>query len=186
MAKSNKEACKKYREKIKKDPLLYEQYKARRKKSYEKWFESLKQDPVKFSEFLEKEKIRSKNKREKSYQDPEKKENYKEYQKKFYSENKDKIQKYASRDTKYVKNINLARRYGISIEQYSSLIENQNHCCAICKLHVEKLVVDHCHTNGNVRALLCRACNVAIGFLKEDLQIMQNAIEYVKKYKGIK
>jgi hypothetical protein len=60
----------------------------------------------------------------------------------------------------------LKRRYGITPEVYDSLLVSQSGLCAICRRPPGKrrLAVDHDHTTGAVRALLCNACNVVAGF----------------------
>jgi len=56
--------------------------------------------------------------------------------------------------------------------EYSKLLEKQSHACAICEIHQSKLnrplFVDHCHNTGRIRGLLCRPCNLGIGFLDSD------------------
>lgn len=76
--------------------------------------------------------------------------------------------------------------YDISIEQYHEILEGQNHLCAICHLPEvagRSLSIDHDHDTNKVRGLLCQKCNVAIGMLKEDENIIWNMLEYLKKYK---
>lgn len=64
----------------------------------------------------------------------------------------------------------IKRRYGCTLEQYNAMLVAQEGKCALCStLHnpAEKkgrLFVDHCHTNGKVRALLCSACNSMLGY----------------------
>ncbi len=60
----------------------------------------------------------------------------------------------------------LKHRFGISSEQYEALLEQQNHCCAICERHESefktKLAVDHRHAGprkGEITGLLCTFCN---------------------------
>lgn len=57
--------------------------------------------------------------------------------------------------------------------EYTNLLQKQNNCCAICKRHKSEfkrpLFVDHCHVTKAVRGLLCRSCNLGIGFLEADL-----------------
>lgn len=63
----------------------------------------------------------------------------------------------------------LARRYGITLEQYELMLEHQGSRCAICGLPHEEsrpLAVDHCHATGRVRGLLCTGCNVALGYFE--------------------
>lgn len=78
----------------------------------------------------------------------------------------------------------LKRLYGITLEEYDSMLEEQEGCCAICKTlpNERKLHVDHCHTTGKVRQLLCSGCNTAIGALKEDPEIIRAAAAYVERH----
>jgi hypothetical protein len=55
--------------------------------------------------------------------------------------------------------------YGVTEGEIASLVEAQGGACASCG-HVAKLVIDHCHTSGRVRSLLCNACNTAEGLLR--------------------
>lgn len=79
------------------------------------------------------------------------------------------------------------RKFGISREIYSQMLQAQNGVCAICgnpetatRLGVVKaLSVDHCHATGRIRGLLCSDCNTGIGKLKDDLKILQSAIQYL-------
>lgn len=81
------------------------------------------------------------------------------------------------------------RNYGITCDDYELMLDEQDHKCAICKgegfimdygKHQLKLVVDHCHTTGAVRGLLCHNCNRALGLLKDDIERLITAIEYLK------
>lgn len=74
-------------------------------------------------------------------------------------------------------------KYGINQQQYDSLYEKQNGCCAICKTKEEKntLNVDHCHSTNRIRGLLCRRCNRTIGMMEDDVNIMSNAIKYLEE-----
>ena len=91
------------------------------------------------------------------------------------------------RIAKYNAEYKLAYNYGLSNEQYLDLIKNQNGCCAICSTHQSelkrKLVVDHDHTTGKVRGLLCSFCNVAIGMFKESEENIMSAISYLRNYR---
>lgn len=72
-------------------------------------------------------------------------------------------------------------RYKIDLSQYENMVIQQNNQCFICKIET-KLFVDHNHSNGQIRALLCRHCNTALGFAKEDIQILSNMIYYIKQF----
>lgn len=76
----------------------------------------------------------------------------------------------------------LRKRYGITTKQYEEMKEKQDGKCAICHNVPERLVVDHNHTTGKVRELLCDACNFALGALKEDVLRFEAAITYIQKH----
>lgn len=77
-------------------------------------------------------------------------------------------------------------KYGLTAGEYNQMLTEQQECCKVCGTHVNDLSrnlhVDHNHETGNVRALLCHSCNTALGLLKEDVNIMNKLIEYVKDY----
>ena len=76
---------------------------------------------------------------------------------------------------------NLKQRYGITPDDYAAMFTAQGGACAICKRHPEnKLAVDHCHTSGKVRGLLCMNCNQALGKFRDDTKIMEAAIAYLQ------
>ncbi len=71
------------------------------------------------------------------------------------------------------RNYRLKTRYGITPEQYQELFDKQEGKCAVCKRHQDelksKLVVDHCHSTKEIRALLCGYCNLrVVGKLRKD------------------
>lgn len=78
----------------------------------------------------------------------------------------------------------LKSKFGITLEDYDRMLLEQQGCCKVCGIHVDDyyrhLAVDHDHTTGKVRALLCDPCNVALGMLKEDTDIMKKLIKYVE------
>jgi hypothetical protein len=83
----------------------------------------------------------------------------------------------------------LKSQYGLNLSDYNDLIKEQNHKCAICETdEVDAfkglLFVDHCHTSGKVRGLLCHHCNTALGKFKDSESILMRAIEYVRKNNG--
>jgi hypothetical protein len=51
--------------------------------------------------------------------------------------------------------------------------------CWICGSN-EKLCIDHCHTTGVARGLLCTFCNTALGYFKDDTAKMEKAIQYLR------
>jgi|SRR5271165_2022089 len=82
----------------------------------------------------------------------------------------------------------LKTRYGLTEEQYNTMLDEQHSACAICDTHQsllnKKLCVDHDHITGKVRGLLCDACNVGLSRFKDNIDIIFNAINYLKKGKG--
>lgn len=78
------------------------------------------------------------------------------------------------------------RKYNINEEYYNNLLKNQNNSCAICKTPFidfsrRNLHLDHNHKNNKVRGILCIYCNNLLGLAKEDINILSNAIEYIKR-----
>lgn len=91
-------------------------------------------------------------------------------------ENKDKIP-----TTGYT----LKRRYGITSDDYVQMLRKQEGRCAICQSDGcstgRNLAVDHCHTTGKIRGLLCSNCNVGLGKFKDSINIINKAIEYLER-----
>lgn len=81
----------------------------------------------------------------------------------------------------------IKRRYGISIEHYNQMLVAQNMGCAICRKQHDssisrgRLYVDHDHKTGAVRALLCGGCNSMLGYASDSIEILQKAIAYLSK-----
>lgn len=78
------------------------------------------------------------------------------------------------------------RRYGLSLAEYNALLEGQGHGCAICGATIgngmgHRLYVDHDHTTGKVRGLLCASCNFAIGHLREQPATFAAALAYLRQ-----
>lgn len=76
-------------------------------------------------------------------------------------------------------------RYGIVPEEYDAILQSQGGVCAICKRvnSLGRLHIDHCHTTGRVRGLLCHNCNKAIGHLKESIDNALSLIAYLRQSK---
>jgi ribosomal protein L40E len=80
---------------------------------------------------------------------------------------------------------NYKRRYGLTSEQKQQLVDGQDGKCAICANDLKDthdVCVDHNHTTGAIRAILCRKCNLGIGHLQDSIKIVESALEYLKKY----
>jgi len=84
------------------------------------------------------------------------------------------------------KKYRIKNEYGLTLEQVESLFKSQDSKCAICNSEftdVYKTQIDHCHTTGKVRGLLCLNCNWLLGQAKDNITILQNAINYITKFK---
>lgn len=72
------------------------------------------------------------------------------------------------------------RRYGISKEQFFDMLNMQNYLCAICKDIIDESAhIDHCHSSGKVRGLLCANCNKGLGMFKDNVNYLKSAIDYL-------
>lgn len=70
-------------------------------------------------------------------------------------------------------------RYKITSDQYQQMLLYQVNKCGICVSAFDKTpCIDHCHDSGEVRGLLCSNCNSALGLMKEDPDVIENAIGY--------
>jgi len=81
-------------------------------------------------------------------------------------------------------------KYGLSPEVYDFLMKAQDQRCAICyepfdrSQHSKRPCVDHDHETGRIRGLLCRQCNVGIGNLRDDPDILYAAMRYLQSRSG--
>lgn len=100
----------------------------------------------------------------------------------------------SERGSKLIRESKLRTKYGVSLDDYDKLFEQQNGVCAICKQpetkkHITgatyRLSVDHNHQTSLVRGLLCKRCNIILGQLEIDdkgVELLQAAVLYVEKY----
>ena len=75
------------------------------------------------------------------------------------------------------------KEFRLEPDQHAALLAGQDGICAICRGPggARGLAVDHEHSTGRIRGLLCGACNSAIGLLKEEPEFFRRAILYLKK-----
>ena len=105
---------------------------------------------------------------------------YNQYQSEWKSKNLDKVRQYKWK-----------ARFGITSEQYTEMLISQGGVCAICEQEetaqhntsnrVQKLAVDHCHSTGKIRGLLCQDCNRGISKFHDDTKRLGNAIKYLTR-----
>ena len=118
---------------------------------------------------------------------PEGQKRIRESQKKYLSNPKNRKKR-----SKAIRKCWLKAGYGISLDQYDKMFQEQNGVCAICgkketsinQYGVKRLAVDHDHKTGKIRGLLCFKCNVIIGHLGEDWVLTKKITEYIHKHNG--
>lgn len=98
---------------------------------------------------------------------------------------------YRARHPDRIKNSDLKKSFGITLQDYQRMAEAQNYQCAICgeletgtdKQGVpRRMPVDHCHATGKIRGLLCSACNKALGGFRDRPDLLRKAAGYVEKH----
>lgn len=73
-------------------------------------------------------------------------------------------------------------KYGITLQEQHQMLADQHGVCAICLHPMERMCVDHDHSTGVVRALLCTPCNTGLGAFKENPDSLANAIRYLERF----
>ena len=79
------------------------------------------------------------------------------------------------------------KKYNLTIEDFKNLLEKQQGKCYICKgssMPNKNLAIDHCHETGKVRGLLCHMCNRGLGYFKDNVNLLHDAINYLNMNKG--
>jgi len=120
-------------------------------------------------------------------------EKIKKYQKEWVLNNKEKIKKnrkeYRLKNKQKSKEYWLKKAYGLTFKQYEDMIKNQNYKCFICTKEFNnmnpslKACVDHDHETGQIRSILCKRCNSALGHCSENIITISNMKKYLYKYK---
>ncbi|HMD54364.1 MAG TPA: endonuclease domain-containing protein, partial [Phycisphaerae bacterium] len=84
----------------------------------------------------------------------------------------------------------LRKNFGITIDQYNEMLANQGGVCAICSQpersmrgeNVKLLAVDHCHSTGEIRQLLCSRCNPMLGYAGDSSDMLRKGADYIDKH----
>ena len=88
------------------------------------------------------------------------------------------------RQTDYYRRRNLRQRFGMTLEQYNQMFQEQNGCCLTCGVHQSEVKhvfhVDHNHETGKVRGILCFRCNAALGNLGDNVDTLKAMIKYLE------
>lgn len=81
------------------------------------------------------------------------------------------------------RDLHLKLDFGIDVEFYKYILEQQDYKCKICKRHQQEFkrqfAVDHDHKTGKIRGLLCNNCNTALGQVKENIKTLYEMIKYI-------
>jgi hypothetical protein len=88
-----------------------------------------------------------------------------------------------------IRNAYFIREYGINLNDYNNLLKLQNNKCCLCfsdfdfdnknKFYPR---VDHNHKTGIIRGILCNSCNLALGYIYDNLNVAKNIVSYLEKY----
>ena len=95
-----------------------------------------------------------------------------------YQKNKDRL-------IKKQRGYNIFNKYGITEGEYNKMLSQQNNKCAICgsseikRKEAKYFNIDHCHSTGKVRGLLCHDCNIILGKLNDDIEMCKKIITYL-------
>lgn len=110
-------------------------------------------------------------------------------QKEYSANNKESISAYRKRwreiNADHTRSYDLKKKYGLTVDDLERMIMSQGNKCDICAKQFSekvKMNIDHCHTTGKVRSLLCSRCNTAIGLVFENVEIMNSMINYIKSH----
>lgn len=104
---------------------------------------------------------------------------YTEYNREYHARTKFNPHRKESKQREHLK-----RCYNMTLEEYQTLLKNQDNKCAICKIDQKdcnkRMSVDHCHRTGKIRGLLCDGCNRGIGYLGDSIARILEAAEYLR------
>lgn len=74
-------------------------------------------------------------------------------------------------------------RWGMTLEQFKAVLADQKWACWICwRTFGERLrpVIDHDHSTGKMRGILCGSCNVALGMVRDDPRVIRRMLKYLR------
>jgi NMD protein affecting ribosome stability and mRNA decay len=134
------------------------------------------------------------------------KENVKRLQKEWYEKNKELTKeraknwveenpekrkaaanKYAKNNPERLRNNALKSQYGITLEEFNRMKSDQQNRCGICGSEFKNTKhthLDHCHTTGKIRAILCGSCNKGLGHFKDSVLNLLSAARYLIKHQS--
>lgn len=87
----------------------------------------------------------------------------------------------------------LRHRFGLTLEEWHAMLEECEYKCEICSRDIkgpwkhsntkDKACVDHCHETNKIRGVLCVDCNLALGLLRDNLETIKAASQYLQERK---
>lgn len=80
----------------------------------------------------------------------------------------------------------LTRKYGITQADFEAMLRDQDKRCAICRRSVSRSshwAIDHDHFSNLVRGVVCRDCNLLLGYAEDDVEMLQAAVDYLRREK---
>ena len=86
--------------------------------------------------------------------------------------------KYREKNVEHIREYKAKYKYGLDQDEYNKLKETTH--CPICGSE-EPLVIDHDHSTSKVRGLICQPCNKGLGFFRDNIQSLENAIKYLEQ-----
>lgn len=104
----------------------------------------------------------------------------------YLDQGKETAKKYRKNNPELIKAIqrrSVIKSYGITEEDYTKMLEQQDHKCAICGTSDwgrPSPCIDHDHITGEVRALLCNRCNRVLGFVEDNPELVTKIFDYLK------
>lgn len=110
----------------------------------------------------------------------------------YRSKNKEKDKKrnaeYHQREKERVRDRHYKNRYGVPYSVFLEMLEKQGNKCKICSIDLTlgdnsktRAVLDHCHSTGKVRGILCNMCNTALGKFCDSPSLLESAINYLEE-----
>ena len=78
----------------------------------------------------------------------------------------------------------LKRKYGVTLEEKNKMIQNQGNKCGLCNKDFSSKKdthLDHCHSSGKVRMVLCGSCNIGLGYFKDNPELLRKAALYLEE-----
>ena len=87
----------------------------------------------------------------------------------------------------YTREMHLKLKYGLGIDEYNQMLKDQNNKCVICSYEFGQKAgdtyVDHNHSTGKVRGLLCQHCNSGLGYFRDNEDNLAKGIKYLQERK---